>query len=163
MIRLCIRLVLFILMLTFWANANVSFEGDWTFDRANSEFGEGGDRFVPVKLQITQSDSDMTIERTYQREFEDDFIDTLKFSLDGKENHSTFWKSPRVIVANWANDEKSLTIITTITFSRDGLESETTSTDIWRILDDGATLSRDFALDGPWGLMRAIYVFTKAN
>ena len=57
------------------------------FDKANSQFGEGGDRFVPVKLKIIQSDSLMTIERTYQWEYENDFVDT----------QSSLWTAGKII------------------------------------------------------------------
>ena len=145
-----------------FADELVDFTGEWTFNKSKSEFGEGGDRFVPVKIKITQNENLMMMERTYQREYDDDFVDTLKFTLDGEENQSKFWRSPRIITANWAENGQSLTIETKITFTRDGRQSEMFSTDVWQ-LKDHSTLSRNFTIEGPLGQMKAIYIFNRMN
>ena len=103
----------------------------------------------------------MEIERTHQRQYEDDFVDTLSFTLDGKDNYSTFWNSPRIISAYWAKDGDALTIKTQITFNRDGEESRMHSIDIWSLNSDASEISRDFTINGQWGEMKAAYVFSR--
>ncbi|MBN1481600.1 hypothetical protein EH223_04485 [candidate division KSB1 bacterium] len=156
-------IIVIIFFLPLLANETVNFSGQWSFDKARSEFGQGGDRFVPLRLNIMQSDSMMMVVRSYQREYDDDFIDTLSFSLDGKENHSEFWHSPRVITANWQEGGCLLTIKTWITFTHEDQESEIFSTDIWKLDKNGSALTRDFTINGPLGEMKAIYIFTKTD
>ena len=143
------------------ADEKANFAGEWSFNRAKSEFGEGGDRFVPVRLVVTQNDTLMLVERTYQREYDNDFVDTLKFTLDGKENYSEFWRAPRTITATWSENGQLLTIITKITFRRDNETSDMTSTEMWRLIENGSVLSRDFAINGPMGTLKATYIFTR--
>ena len=156
-----ITFVVLFLVFTIPAVDSINFSGEWLFDKSKSEYSEGGDRFIPIKLKIVQSDTLLLIERTYQREFDGDFVDTLKFTLDGAENYSEFWNSPRIIRASWTENKDALVIKTKITFSRDGQESEMLSTDIWRLKQDGTEISRDFTINGPWGEFNAIYVFCK--
>jgi hypothetical protein len=156
-------LFVFIIAMPLCAVEPANFNGEWTFNKNKSKFDDGGDRFVPVSIKITHDDSVMSLERTYQRQYKSDLIDTLRFTLDGKENHSIFWSSPRVVSAQWTNGKKSLTIKTTMTFDHDGEEHMMLSTDIWSLLNDGAELSRDFTIDGPWGEMKAIYVFVNTS
>ena len=105
----------------------------------------------------------MTIEPIYQRQYKDDFVDSLSFTLDGKDNFSTFWKSPRIISASWAKDGDTLTIKTQITFNSDGEESQMLSTDMWSLANNGDEITRDFTIRGPWGEMKAIYVFSRVG
>lgn len=155
--------IILIVFLPLMPTETVDFSGRWSFDKASSEFGEGGDRFVPIRLNIMQSDSMMTVVSTYQREYDDDFIDTLSFSLDGKENQSEFWHSPRIIIANWQEDGRSLTIKTWITFNHKDQKSEIFSSDIWKLDKEGSELTRDFTINGPLGEMKAIYIFAKTD
>lgn len=141
----------------------VDFNGEWLFDKTKSEYGPDGDQFVPIKLHIAQTDSTMLIVRTYQLEYQDDFVDSIKFTLDEQENHSLFWQSPRVITAGWKNNGQTLTIRTQITFRHDGESNETLSTDIWNLTNAGREILRDFTIDGPWGELKAIYVFNKVT
>lgn len=143
------------------AGEKINFNGEWYFDKAKSVFVDGGDRFVPIKLKVSHDDSSMIVERTYQREYTHDFVDTLSFSLDARDNFSTMMNSSRVISARWADDGQALTIRTQIISERDGQQSRMISTDIWTLTKDGVEMNRDFTLDGPWGEMKAVYVFTK--
>lgn len=157
--------IVFILLLlsslAIFADERANFQGEWSFNKSKSEFGQGGDRFVPIKLRVEHNDSIMTIERTFQREYNDDFVDTMTFTLDGSENHSEFWNSPRVISAHWSEDGQALTINTRITFTWEDEPSTVRSTDTWQL--DGDMLSREFAVDGRMGRLEAIYVFSRTN
>lgn len=141
----------------------VNFAGEWTFDKENSKLGEFGDRFVPSKIKIAQEDNKMSVERVFQREYEDDFVMTVDFTLDGKENESEFWNSPRITVAEWSEDGKKLTIKTKITFNREGEEFEMNSTDVWSLSDDGKQLTTEFSSVSDRGEMEAVYIFKKAE
>ena len=154
--------VLFML-LTASASEQVDFSGEWVFDRGQSEYGPGGDRFVPITLKIIQNDTLITVVRTYQREHENDFVDTLSFTFDGADNHSNFLNSPRIITAHWSNDNKSLIINTKIIVSRDGQNDELFLRDIWTLVENGVLLSRNFTIDGPLGRMKAHYIFTRMD
>ncbi len=131
------------------ANNKVDFSSDWLFDKSASTLAKGGDRFAPVRLKIEQLDSLMIIQHTCQREYENDFIDMLTFSLDGKENYSEFWHSPRIITAEWSDDQKQLIINTKIIFAGENQENEIFSTDVWRLGENGAKVRRDLTFDGP--------------
>ncbi len=155
--------VMLVLSFVITAEDKTDFSGTWSFSREKSQFDQGGDRFVPVTIQVDQKDNFITLQRTYQREYEDDIVDSLSFTLDGKENESRIWNSPRIITARWSEDQKELTIKTKITFTRDGQESEMNSTDKWTLQEEGQQLSRNFTIEGPMGEMKAVYVYTKAQ
>ncbi len=161
------NLKIWCLILVFWgslgAAEKVDFNGEWYFDKSKSVFADGGDRFVPFKLSVSHDDSTMIVERTYQREYTHDYVDTLSFTLDARDNFSTMWNSSRIISARWANDGQALTIRTQIISERDGQQSQMISTDIWTLANNGAEINRDFTIDGPWGEMKAVYVFSTAK
>jgi len=139
----------------------VSFSGEWTFSEEKSKLDEMGKRFLPTALQIEQKGNDLSIKKTFTREYEDDWVTTQDITLDGKECQSEFWNSPRVTTANWTEDKKSLKIKTKIKFERDGNTSELMINEVWTLKDNNTILSIDHQSESNFGERKLTLIFEK--
>jgi len=143
------------------AGDKMNFSGDWAFSETKSTLDEMGTRFIPTVMKLTQQDNDLVIQRTYQREYEDDFVLEESVTLDGEECHSEFWNSPRVSTANWSEKGDTLIIDTKITFEREGQTSEMNIREAWSLKEEGKMLTIEHFSSSDWGEREIIMVFDK--
>ena len=87
------------------AGDKADFSGNWAYNNAKSRLGENGGFFIPIKMTVKQEENKMSVERTFQGEYED-FVVPVDFSMDGKECESVFMDSPRVTSATWSEEGK---------------------------------------------------------
>lgn len=123
------------------------FSGSWTMNAEKSNFGQGqgqppqgqgqGQRggFGGGSFTATQAENLLTVDRV-----RGDQTVTSKYTLDGKESINTTARGDSKSVATWSADGKTLTIVTTRTFERDGQTTEMKTTEAWS-LTDAKTLS----------------------
>jgi hypothetical protein len=164
------RNFLTLLLLSLFLTAFVAFAGDdkadfsgtWNFNEEKSEMGEGGRWMQPIKLVITQTGNDLTIERHSKGRNDEDFTMTEKLTLDGKECENTvFGENTKKSVATWSEDGKVLTLSATMEFWREGAKTEITSVEILKLVEDGKGLSIDYSSKSPRGERKAVYVYDK--
>ncbi len=91
---------------------NPDFSGKWKLNESkstlNTEFS-----FAPVKITITQDKNSLTTETVSVRQG-NEVTRTSSYTLDGKESVNEGYQGSEIIsVARWADDGKSLTIVTT--------------------------------------------------
>ena len=152
------------LAITLYAGDKTDFSGDWLFDEAKSTLDEMGRAFVQTKMSITQSDSDMTIAKTFETPDQGDIVGEEKLTLDGAECKSEVWEDvPRTSTANWNEEGNMLKIATTITFDREGQTSTMNSNEEWSLAEDGKVLSVKQSSSSDWGDRNITMVFTKVE
>jgi hypothetical protein len=89
------------------------FSGKWKLNESkstlNTEFS-----FAPVQVTITQDANSMTTERVSIRQG-NEVTRKSSYTLDGKESVNEGYQGSKIIsIAKWADDGKSLTIVTTM-------------------------------------------------
>jgi hypothetical protein len=147
--------------ITVTAGEKADLSGDWVFSEEKSTLDDMGTQFLPTEMKVTQKDNDLSIQRTYQREYEDDFVLEEALTMDGKECESEFWNSPRITTANWSEKGDVLAIVSNITFERDGQTSELEIKEDWSLQEDGKVLSIKHHSSSDWGERDITMVFVK--
>ena len=148
---------------TFAENEKVNFSGEWSLNEEKSELGEGRRRMPSAKLTISQEDDTLTIERLLKRRSGEEFKVKEKFTLDGKECENTVYERPKKSVATWSKDGKSLNITSKIVFERDGNEFEFNTVEIWKLADEGNSLSIEYTSKSTRGERKRTYVYDKVK
>jgi len=121
----------------------VNFTGEWVLNEDKSDLGGGtsgrGRSMIASKMVVEQEDNKLVVEAFRTNRDGEEVSTVSTYTLDGKEckNESNYRTS--VSVAEWSEDGKTLTISSTITFSRSGREFTMESTEIWSL--DKQTLS----------------------
>ncbi len=121
----------------------VNFTGEWVLNEDKSDLGGGtsgrGRRMIVSKMVVEQKDNKLVVEAFRTNRDGEEVSTASTYTLDGKECTNTTEFSTSVSVAEWSEDGKTLTISSTITFSRSGQEYTMESTGIWSL--DKQTLS----------------------
>jgi hypothetical protein len=158
-----IVLTMAILTGTLLASEKTSLSGNWTLNESKSTFDQMGAQFLQSKMVVAQTDSDLTIQQTYQSPDQGDMTVDQKVTLDGKECKSEFWNSPRVTTANWSESGDALTIKSVITFERDGQTSVLDITEIWSLAAEGKELQIKHSSSSDWGDRNITMIFDKVE
>jgi hypothetical protein len=138
------------------------FKGDWTFNEGKSKLGEGRFRMAPQKLKVTNEGESVTIERTNNTPNGETATSSEKLTFDGKATESTvFGSAKKSSVASWTANGEELTINSTLNFERDGQSFEVKTTEVWKLLDGGKTLSIDYTSVSQRGTNNQTFVYDK--
>ena len=140
-----------------------NFTGNWVQNAEKStqppQGGQGGgQRMGGGNFVVKQEANLMTVERTRTGQDGQPMTTTMKYTLDGKESINTTQRGESKSVAKWSADGKSLTVVTTSTFDRNGEITTMTSTAVWSL--DGASLkviTSSTAPDGTERVMTNVY------
>jgi hypothetical protein len=117
--------------------------------------GFGGGDFV-----AKQEANLLTVERTRTNQSGESVKTTSNYTLDGKESINTTGRGESKSVATWSADGKSLTIVTTRTFERDGQTTEMKSSEVWS-LPDAKILSIVTTMNTPNGERKTTMVYDR--
>lgn len=120
-------------------DAKANFAGVWTINAAKSTQPQGNFR-AAKQLTVTQEGINFGIARVRTGRDGAENTSTDKITLDGKESINTTDRGSSKSVATWSADGKTLTILTTRSFNRNGTATEMKSSETWS-LSDAATLS----------------------
>ena len=112
--------------------------------------GFGGGNFV-----AKQEANLLTVDRTMG-----DRTVSSKYTLDGKESINTTGRGESKSVATWSADGKSLTIVTTRSFERDGQTTQMKTSEVWS-LTNPSTLSITTTRTTPNGERKSTMVYDK--
>ena len=121
---------------------NPDFSGKWKLDESKSKLGAEFS-FAPIEITIEQEDNKMTTTRV--NEFQGNVRErTTSYTLDGEESKNEGFQGSEIItIAAWAEDGKSLKMITSFEM-RDG--GEMTITAIYTM--DGDNLVINNSMEG---------------
>lgn len=156
-------LAVFLLLNTVSTSAQkANFSGNWTLDEAKSPIPENGFRMGATKMTATQTETNLSMERTYKGRDGEDVLSKENFTLDGKECENLFFQTmKRKSVAAWSADGKVLTISSSTLIERDGETMEMKSTETFKLSDDGKELHIETAFNTPNGDMKSTVVYNK--
>ncbi len=117
----------------------VNFSENWILNEEKSDApGMGNSAY---KMEIDHDDDLIYITRYSIVEWGNDRITNDEILLNGSETVSQFFNSPRISVASWDNDSKSVKINTTMKFNRGGQSREIKSSEEWKLNDSGDELT----------------------
>lgn len=138
------------------------FKGNWTFNEGKSKLGEGRFRMAAAKMKVTGEGESITIERTSNTPDGETATTSEKLTFDGKAAESTvFGGAKKSSVATWSANGEEMTINSTMVFERDGQSFEIKSTEVWKLLDGGKTLSIDYTSVSQRGTTNQTFVYDK--
>jgi len=149
--------------------SKANFAGKWALNATKSDMGQapqgqgqgGGQRMGGGgDFTATQEANLLTVERT--RTGQDGTPVTTKsvYTLDGKVSVNTTARGESKSTATWSADGKSLTIVTTRTFERDGQSTEMKTTEVWSLTGPTA-LSVVATTNTPNGERKTTLVYDK--
>lgn len=151
--------------------SKANFAGKWALNATKSDMGQppqgqgqgqgGGMRMGGGgDFTATQEANLLTVERT--RTGQDGTPVTTKsvYTLDGKVSVNTTARGESKSTATWSADGKSLTIVTTRTFERDGQSTEMKTTEVWS-LSGPTALSVVTTMNTPNGERKTTLVYDK--
>ena len=105
-----------------------NFSGKWALNEGKSNLGDqsqgGGFRMGGGNFTATQDANTLTVESTRTTQDGQTMTTTSKYTLDGKVSVNTTGRGESKSTDTWSADGKSLTIVTTRTFERDGQSME---------------------------------------
>ncbi len=149
---------------TFAGDEKSNFSGEWALNNEKSDLGEGRFRRAAAKLTIQQEGNNLSIERLSRRQSGEEFVTTEKLTLDGKEcENTTFGDRVRKSIANWSEDGKVLTITSTMVFEREGEQMGIKTIEIWKLTEEGNSLSINYTSSSPRGERKQMLVYDKVK
>ncbi len=152
--------------------SKANFAGKWAFNATKSDMGQppqgqgqppqgGGQRMGGGgDFTATQEANLLTVESTRTGQDGQAVTTTSKYTLDGKVSVNTTARGESKSTATWLADGKSLTIVTTRTFERDGQTTEMKTTEVWS-LTTPTMLSRISTMNTPNGERKTTMVYDK--
>ena len=141
---------------------NSNYSGEWNFNEGKSKLAEGRFRAAAQTIKVTQDDAAVSIERTSNTPNGDAITTTEKLTFDGKTTESTvFGNSKKTSTAAWSSGGDEMTIQSTIVFERDGNSFEIKISEVWKLQNDGKTLSIDYTSTSPRGTQNQTFVYDK--
>lgn len=144
--------------------SKANFAGKWALNASKSDMGQqGGGRmggFGGGDFTATQDANTLTVESTRTGQDGQTMTMTSKYSLDGKESVNTMGRGESKSTASWSADGKSLTIVTTRKFERDGQSMEFKTSEVWS-LSSPTSLSIVRTMNSPNGEVKTTMVYDK--
>ena len=143
--------------------SKANFAGKWALNASKSDMGQqqgGGRMGGGGDFTATQDASALTVERTRTGQDGQTTTTTSKYTLDGKVSVNTTARGESKSTATWSADGKSLTIVTTRTFERDGQSMEMKTTEVWSLASPTA-LSIVSTMNTPNGERKTTMVYDK--
>jgi len=124
--------------------SKANFSGKWAFNESKSDMGQpsegGGQRMGGSggAFTATQEANLLTVESTRTGQDGQTRTTTSKYTLDGKESVNSTGRGESKSTTSWSADGKSLTIVTTRTFERDGQSMEMKTSEVWSLTSPAA-------------------------
>jgi hypothetical protein len=167
---LTLTIILAFVMMPFTTNAQGSktnFAGNWAFNAEKSQMGQsqgggGGMRggFGGGNMVVKQDANLLTVDQTRTGQDGQSMTTTSKYTLDGKESVNSTGRGESKSTAKWSADGKSLTIVTTRTFDRNGETMEMKTSEVWSLTSPTA-LSVTSTMNTPNGDRTTTRVYDK--
>jgi len=137
-----------------------SFSGTWKLDRTKSVLPE----YTPILTQITvnlKADSILT-ERFYDIGDGQEYPFDENLPLNGSNVSITIYDMPRKANATWSEPDKTVNLISTITFYDSGTPVDFNSKETWKV-DQANTMTISFVNKSSQGEATGKFIFTKES
>jgi len=160
---------------TYAQAGKANFSGTWAYNAEKSQVGQGqgqpaqgqppqgqGQRmggFGGGNFVAKQEANLLTVDRTRTGQDGQAITITSKYTLDGKESINTMGQGESKSIATWSADGKTLSIVTTRTFNRNGETTTMKTTEEWSVA--GTTLSIKSTRTSPNGDRVTTVVYDK--
>lgn len=142
------------------ASGQANFTGSWAINESKSNLGEFR-MFSPV-IAITQDATTFTIEKTYKGRDGQERKTTEKYTLDGKESiNKVFGNTDKKSSATWSEDKQSLKVSSSMVFEYNGEKNEMKAVEVYKLSDEGKTLSIDNQSTSSMGEFKTLLVYEK--
>jgi hypothetical protein len=147
------------------ANAQkANFAGEWKLNEQKSELGQFGGRFAAKKLKLNGDAVNLQVGRFSTGQGGEEVTTAETFNFEDKETESTvFGNSKKKTKAKWSDDGKSMNVKSKIEFERNGEKFEVESTEVWKLSEDGKTLTIDLSSTSSRGTNTMKLVYDKAS
>ena len=165
--RIWLNSIIILLLLSFGPaiyaqTGNVNFSGTWKLNESKSNFGDSQFRMAATVMVVTHDGNNLSDNRTQPGFDGGEMKTTEKLTLDGKVCENTgFMDSKRKSIVTWSEDKKSMTIASTIAFAMEGETREMKSSEIWKLGDDGKSLTMVSIFSSPDGDMKTTLFYDK--
>jgi hypothetical protein len=137
-----------------------NFSGTWVLNESKSEFGEYGHYWAPSKLIIAQKRKKLAIERFAPGPSGKEMDFKGNYTMDGKECENViFEQSKSKSTVNWSEDNKNLTINSTMNVQVQGQDMEIKSVEIYSLEKDAKSLVIKSTSSTPYGDFSVTFVF----
>jgi hypothetical protein len=132
------RTILFMLLTVFTVASSLElsgqisdFNGTWKIDRTKSTLVE----YTPVltRIDIKINGDSLLTERYYETGDGQEYPFTENMTLDGKEYNITIYNMPRKTKASWSEQDGTLIVESTTTFSGDAGTADFISKESWKV------------------------------
>lgn len=140
-----------------------NFSGEWTLNEQKSDFGSSNFRMgAATTLKVKQEDASITIARNGMAPNGETYTWEEKLTADGKETETpVFGNGKRNASLKWSGDNKSFTVNSKTILERDGNSVEINSTEVFKLSDDGKTLTMEVNSTSSFGAFTRILVYDR--
>jgi mannan endo-1,4-beta-mannosidase len=142
-------------------NKPASFSGEWVLNEDKSTLGNFGSGNLPHKITITQNGDEITLQKLYIEEWQDNRVTDEKMNLNGEESKSGNLNSPRITTANLSANKDTLIIKSKATLNYGGKTVQMLSNETWNLKNHNKILSITQYSDSPFGKRNIIMVYDK--
>jgi mannan endo-1,4-beta-mannosidase len=142
-------------------NKAADFSGEWVLNENKSILNNNGASSLPYKLKISQKGNEVTIQKLFIDEWQDNRVTEEKISLNGEESKQGPLNSPRVTTASLSANADTLIIKSKVTFGNGGQAMQTASSETWHLQNRGKELFITQSSVSPRGERKITMVYDK--
>lgn len=154
--------------LTSMAQGRANFSGEWKLNESQSELIEqfplcifgGGDRMRSKTMKIAGYAYFLTVDVASSTPDGALVSRQEKLTFDDKESEATFVGSPRKkSTAKWSDDGQTMTVNSVRSFDTNGEKADFKVTEVWKLINDGKSISVQVNLSSSSGgnIMKLVY------
>jgi hypothetical protein len=141
-----------------------NYAGKWVLNEGKSQLGEGQFRMSASKLNITQDEKTLSLDRIMNSPDGQEMTTSEKYTLDGKECSNTgFMEMVKKSTVTFSADNKVMTITSLTVFEREGNKMEINAVEIFKISEDGKTITIDSTSKSQRGERKMTLLYEKAK
>ena len=141
-----------------------NFSGDWKLNEQKSDLGQFGARMAVRQMKIVQTADSINLDATAPSQQGGEVTRKEKLTFDGKENENVLSpQAKKKSTAKWSEDGQTLTVSSVILFDRNGEQMEIKVTDVWKLGDNGQTLTQQSNSSSSFGENSMKLVYEKAK
>lgn len=141
----------------------VDFSGTWILDESRLEDTGDMPRMDASKIIFKQDEQKLATERFVSNPMMGDFTIEATVTLDGKETEDETEFGLRKATAQWSDDQKELTINTTLLMNWDGQDVEMKIKEVLSLEKDGTVLKSVSTRNSPEGDIETTAYYNKSK
>jgi hypothetical protein len=152
------------LTLTSMAADRANFSGEWKLNESKSDLGQFGDRIASKTMKIDAQADFITVDVSSSSPDGEQVKRQEKLTFDGKENETTlFGSTKKKSTAKWSDDGQTMTVSSIIYLDRNGEKTEIKVTEVWKLINDGKSISLQSNSNSTFGENAMKLTYDKAS